>query len=126
MDYLELGSSPTNENCIQVNPKEDYLPKMKEELKRYKQMLEKRFPFPDNTSATYFGIKFFQHDFGSYGEVVIYFREWDNFVSFIEDNLPETWNDETILEYKEETKEDENKSFCPLCLEDVNYCTCGE
>lgn len=109
MEYLELGNSPLFEDCVQVsNTNVDYLPLMHAELKRYVEMLRKRFPFADGKNDCYFSIKFFPHDFGQYGEVVIKYYEteesWD-IVSFIEDHLPEYWNDEKVYSIEDVEKE---------------------
>ena len=93
-EYFELGPSPVGEECMQVNSNADYVPAMRAELKRYQALLEKCFPVPSDVSA-YFAIKWFYHDFGRYGEVVIYFDDTDvasvGFACYVEDNLPETW-----------------------------------
>jgi hypothetical protein len=92
--YLELGSAPCYEECVQVSNKNDYIFAMKEECKRYKTQLEKRFQ--DIPDGCQFGIKSFYHDFGTYYEVVIYFdNDIDNQVNFafdVENNLPEKWD----------------------------------
>jgi hypothetical protein len=93
-DYFELGSSPSGEDCVQVNPNEDYLPAMREELKKYKEYLEKLFPIPDDLGC-YFTIKWSNHEFGKYGEVAIcyddIFEEDMEFALNVEGNCPEYW-----------------------------------
>lgn len=99
---LELGCSPKGENCVQVSKEKDYLYEMRAELIRYKEMLQKRFPFISKISA-YFSISWSQHDFGKYGEVVIKFpEEFWNIAEFVESNLPEYWNDEKVFFSEEE------------------------
>lgn len=95
-DSLELGTTPYNEECVQVNPLGDYHESMLMECKRYKALLEETFPatvFPD----VYFKIKWFAHDFGSYAEVCVIFNDDDeesmNQAYYIEDHLPGNWND---------------------------------
>lgn len=101
-DYFELGSSPNGEDCVQVDSTKDYYLEMKEELNRYKEMLQNIFPMPEDLGC-YFKIKWFPHDFGKYGEVVIMFDGDDqneiDFACFVEDNLPETWDDDEIREF---------------------------
>lgn len=101
-DYFELGSSPYREDCVQVKSGKDYRPEMTEELKRYKEQLEKIFPIPDSLTC-HFGIKWFPHDFGSYGEIVIYYHndieEEVEFALFVEENLPNTWGDLEIRNF---------------------------
>jgi hypothetical protein len=93
-DYLELGTTPYNEECVQVNPLGDYHESMLMECKRYKSQLENMFPasvFPD----VYFKIKWYPHDFGSYAEVVVIFDDNDKEsmtqAYYIEDHLPDNW-----------------------------------
>ena len=91
-DYLTLGPSPSDEDCINVGV-DNYHQLAKEECRRFKALLEERFPLPP--PLTYFGIKSFPHDFGDYMEVVIYYEtedeESENFAFSVEDNAPNTW-----------------------------------
>jgi hypothetical protein len=70
-DFLTLGSTPWNEDCAGVG-QPDYEARSIAECKRYKTLLEELFPVPDGVYGC-FGIKSFQHDFGTYREVVAYF-----------------------------------------------------
>ena len=91
-DYLELGPVPADEDCQQVGcPDYDY-EKDTADLRRYKTMLEERWP------DAHFAIKSFPHDFGSYREVVVYFdTEQEDPVAFdIEANLPRTWDEQSV------------------------------
>jgi hypothetical protein len=94
IETLELGSVPSNEECIQVNPKTDYLPAMRAECKRYKELLEKLFPVPKDVRA-WFVIKSNPHDFGTYLEVAVKYDENDDaacvYAYNVEDNLPANW-----------------------------------
>jgi len=101
-DYIELGSAPYEEDCVQVSRTKDYIEDMSKECKQYKEMLMKRFPIPDAIHA-WFNIKGFEHDYGTYYEVVIkYNEEASDFANFVENNLPATWNDKEVLEFVEE------------------------
>lgn len=94
MEYLELGSAPTEEECVQVSDKVDYIPAMREELIRYRKLLEKMFP------SCYFSIMWFDHDFGRYGEVVVRFNpdneEEVHYAYNVEHNLPKYWEKENV------------------------------
>ena len=96
-DFLELGPSPSDESCVQVS-KGEYEDQMKDECHRYRQMLQKRFPFAEHM----FRVRAFPHDYGRYYEVVILFwsssEEENKIAWFVEDNLPATWDDDTIFE----------------------------
>jgi hypothetical protein len=62
-DYLNIGCSPVDEDCAQVG-EDGYRERATKELEAFKGQLERVFPDGD------FRIKWFSHDFGSYGEVV--------------------------------------------------------
>lgn len=98
-EWMELGTTPANEDCVQVS-KEDYLPAMTKECERYKEMLINRYPVPAGVNA-YFGIKTFPHDFGSYKEVCIIYDAGDersaNFALFVEGSLPQEWDDTGVM-----------------------------
>jgi len=94
-DYIDLGSSPCCEDCVQVDPKSDYMPAMKAELSRWKEVLEKTFPIPDGVQAR-FKIRWEHgHDFGAYGEVVVMYDVDDEkaleFALMVESACPESW-----------------------------------
>lgn len=89
---LALGPVPTSEPCVQVSSA-DYLPAMREECRRYKAMLEQRFP--NRTPDCRFRITSNPHDFGTYLEVEVIGPE--EAVEFIDANLPETWDDQEIF-----------------------------
>jgi hypothetical protein len=92
-EYIELGSAPADENCIQITSKEDYIPAMREECRRYKQLLEQKFT--NRPEEVYFTIKRFSHDFGEYMEVCIVYNdeveEQIDYAYYVEGNLPLTW-----------------------------------
>ena len=94
LDYIELGSAPPEEECIQISDKGNYLSAMREECNRYKELLQRKFS--DRPQGVYFAIKKFYHDFGSYLEVVVKFddenEEQVNYAYHVENNLPGTWN----------------------------------
>ena len=87
-DYLEIGTTPCDEDCAQVG-RPDYHEKSMEEAKRYIRMLKVKWP------NARLGIKTFRHDFGSYREVVVKFsNDEEAAIAFdLESNLPAQWND---------------------------------
>lgn len=94
VDYVYLGSAPTHEDCAQVGD-EDYAEKVREELFRYRQLLEHKFGTPPSGAA--FRQKKESHDFGSYYEMAVAFDPNDAealaFALFVEDNAPLNWSD---------------------------------
>src|SRR5574344_870496 len=93
-DYIELGSAPIEEDCVQVSRTEDYYDAMREECRRYRALLEIKCPIPEGINARY-SIKQFPHDFGSYTEVCILFDDEDeaacDFAYNLENELPLRW-----------------------------------
>jgi hypothetical protein len=91
-DYVNIGITPSGEDCIQVSKTENYLPAMRKQAERFKTLLEKAFPPKGNG---YLSIKSFPHDFGSYLEVVANFDDADEegqkWAYDLEGAVPETW-----------------------------------
>ena|SRR3990167_1272859 len=100
-DFFDLGSTPSDEECVQVSKNQDYLGDMKREVKRYKDYLERLFSIPEELEGDcFFSIKSNSHDFGTYYEVVIKFNDEvdlaGEFASYVEHYCPQTW-DETLI-----------------------------
>jgi len=96
-DYYVIGSSPNAEECVQVSTVKDYMTEMTHELKRYKELLERMFPVPHGVPAK-IDIKWFDHDFGRYGEVVVIFDDENleaiEYAGMVEDGAPDYWEGE--------------------------------
>jgi len=98
-DYLELGgTTPSDEDCVNVSSKVDYMPAMRAEANRYVEMLKLRFP---NCDAVDFVIKTNPHDFGSYLDIraVFYTEIGREQAFFIEENMPSKWTDTEVLTF---------------------------
>lgn len=100
-DYMELGSAPADEECVQVAEGVDYSGPMRAECKRYVALLDQVMPEPPG--CCYFGVKSFDHDFGRYYEVVIWFDEDDDdeaaYACAVENHLPMLWSDTRKREF---------------------------
>jgi hypothetical protein len=98
MDYLEIGSSPRDEDCVQVGDG-DYILPMKNECRRFKELLEKLMPIPKECNCRYY-VKSNPHDFGTYYEVAIQFDEEDAkssaFAYYVDSYYPQKWNDTKV------------------------------
>lgn len=104
-DYLNIGSSPYGEDCVQVGS-DNYDIQSRIECRAFKHQLERMFgPGPD---GAYIAIKSFFHDFGSYKEVVVVFDDEDqesiDWAFKIESEGPERWDSEALEEMKEYQK----------------------
>jgi hypothetical protein len=101
LDYLNLGSTPSDEDCAQVGSP-DYQTRANKELDAYKAQLERMFPGWETHKNLKFKKVWFPHDFGSYGEIVITYDD-DNELEAataieIEWNTPTNWDQEAIKE----------------------------
>jgi len=106
-DYLNLGPTPCNEDCVQVG-EEDYPRRAKDECRRYIELLERRFPEVKEIPGASFDIKAFPHDFGTYYEVCVFY-DYDearstDFAFFVEENLPEHWCNDEVLKMSDENE----------------------
>ena len=73
MEMLNIGSCPYEEACVQVGTGE-YAAAMRFECEQYLKVLQERYTEPEKG---YFKVKSFQHDFGTYYEVVAMFDPED-------------------------------------------------
>ena len=110
-DNYEIGSSPNEEECAQVGSP-DFVERAENELDKYREMLEKRFPQAKEYRCK-FVIEWYPHDFGSYGEVCISYNPEDNasneFMLFVEGNLPAKWVDSEIMKTEIEVEGEVNE-----------------
>ncbi len=101
-DYISIGATPSDEECAQVGTP-DYPEKSKAECRAFKHQLERTFR--DCPDGTYFTVKSFPHDFGSYREVVVSYDDDDEesreFAYHVENNAPSTWDDIAKMQLKE-------------------------
>jgi len=74
-DYVSIGSSPCDEQCTQVEPTGAYVGPMREECKRFLELVRK--VMGKEPDGAYLSVKGFPHDFGTYYEVVCYFDDED-------------------------------------------------
>ncbi|MBL8028999.1 MAG: hypothetical protein JNL74_21430 [Fibrobacteres bacterium] len=94
-EYLVIGTTPTEEDCIQVRSGQNYLPLMRKECKRFLDLL--RSKFGDEPDGAKLCIKDFPHDFGTYLEVVCEYdpdkEEAVEYAFRCENDPPRTWNE---------------------------------
>jgi hypothetical protein len=91
-DFVCLGPTPCEESCACVG-EEDYRERALEECRRFIQLLRKTFgPEPDGARLS---LKWFDHDFGPYCEVVCHFNtelpESVDYAFRCESDAPATW-----------------------------------
>ena len=98
VETMEFELTPYGETCVQVGS-EHYYDVYKHEAKAFIAQLERMFPKAKELLT--FRVKGFSHDFGTYHQIVVAFREeseQEELVYEIESNLPEFW-DEQAKEY---------------------------
>ena len=97
-EYIEIGSSPYDESCAQVGT-ENYRETAKKEMNAYIDLLERTFPDARSMNIV-FKQKWFEHDFGSYGEVCAFWNPEDeladSYIYEIEADLPAKWDEESL------------------------------
>ena len=91
-DYLVIGSAPHEEDCVQVGDPH-YYRKMLVECLRFIELLRTMFgPEPEGAELR---IKAFEHDFGTYHEVVCWydtmFPASFAYAQRCEEEMPDTW-----------------------------------
>ena len=105
IDYLYLGPTPSDENCAQVGD-DNFREQCNKEMEMYIDQLKRLFPEVAGYKGMRFKKHWQQHDFGSYGEVVITYNDEDEEESTlalrIEWNLPKKW-DEVAIKQKTNT-----------------------
>ncbi len=95
MDYLNIGPSPASEDCAQLG-KPDFYEQAKKECQAFKAQLIRAFGEPPQGARI--ASKAFQHDFGTYYEVVCYYQEdLEEAVDYafkLENEMPEVWDEQ--------------------------------
>jgi len=91
-DYLTIGSSPNDEDCVQTGS-ENYNVRQKKECRLYIEAIRKKLG--KESKGASLELKSFPHDFGTYTEVVCYFdseiEESIEYAYKCEGESPATW-----------------------------------
>lgn len=95
-DHIDIGSSPCDEECVQVEKTGAYLEPMRAECRRFLALIRVKLgPEPE---GAHLSINSNPHDFGSYLEVVCYFddenEEAQKYAYRCEAEGPRTWDDD--------------------------------
>ena len=101
-DYMDIGSSPSDETCASVG-EADYYERARDECARFIELIRKKLG-PEPPGA-YLKVKSNPHDFGVYLSVVVYFHDTDqeqrNYAYLCESEAPRTWQDDQPLPKKQ-------------------------
>lgn len=93
-DYINIGSTPPEEDCAQVGS-DDYRTRALAECRRYIDVIRAKLG-PEVGSAV-LSVKSFPHDFGTYYEVVCFYDDDDalgqDYAFKCESDGPMTWTD---------------------------------
>jgi|SRR5690349_3997659 len=92
-DYLNIGSTPSDESCAQVG-RDGYAMQARRECRTFAEQLRRVFgPEPE---GAHIGVKGFPHDFGTYYEVVCWYDddmpESVKYAFKIESETPTEWD----------------------------------
>lgn len=100
---MYLGPTPCDEDCAQLG-QDNFRELAKKEMNAYISQLYRTFPDVNQFNVS-FKIKWENHDFGTYGEVVAVYdatnQESTKKALDIEWQLPEKWDEEAIKELQE-------------------------
>lgn len=101
-DSYVMVDTPLDEECVQVVEGTDYYPAMRQEAHRYLPIVKRRFV---NFDKIKFIIERFEHDAGPYCSVVGKYNPMDqeayDQAAGIEDNLPKTWDDTSVVDWND-------------------------
>ena len=94
-DYLDIGPSPAEEDCVQLGDP-DYREKAIPECRRFIDLIRKKLG--NEPAGAKLAIKANNHDFGTYHEVVCYYDdeipESEEYAFNVEANAPTKWEDD--------------------------------
>lgn len=94
-DYINIGSTPCDEDCAQVGSR-DYARRAKKECEEFVRLIRK--VCGTEPEGARLATKSFEHDFGTYYEVVCWFDDTIpdsiDYAFHVEANTPLTWKEE--------------------------------
>jgi len=94
-DYIEIGPAPADEECAQLG-EDGYYTRSRRECWTYIKQIRRELGMePANTKLV---VKTFQHDFGTYYEVVCYYGESYESMGYAircEEEVSDRWDDES-------------------------------
>lgn len=103
-DYITLGPTPPDEDCAQVG-EPNFRKLATVQMKAYVNQLNRRFDNWVKDGYILFDKKWFNHDFGSYGEVVVYYNTEDEMSRMcaisVDRSIPTYWDEEALKELEE-------------------------
>ena len=97
-EWLELGSSPAEEECVQVTKEGGYLPAMRKECQRYIRTI--RAELGEEPYGAALAIMSNPHDFGTYLDVVCYYNPNEEvaveYAFNCDENAPSRWREDIV------------------------------
>lgn len=90
-DFYDFGTTPFDEDCVQVSSKVEYMTRMRDEASRMLAICKKLWP------SLFWSIQSNPHDFGSYLTLRCYYddenEEQTKAFYDADNNWPSTWNE---------------------------------
>ena len=97
-DYMDIGSAPCDEECVQVAPEGGYHDNMRAECRRFRDLIRKKMGAEPPGAGL--AVKSNSHDFGTYYDVVCWYDEEDeeayDYALACEAHAPRTWLDDHL------------------------------
>jgi len=107
MNYIEIGSVPYDEECAQVG-EANYHELSKIECRLFAKQIIEQFNEQIEETGCLIRVKSFQHDFGNYSEVVVYYPDTEKAIDLafeIESDCWQNWTEESKNKLQELIKE---------------------
>ena len=121
---MSIGSAPSDEDCVSVNPRGDYHEAMRAECRRFLELIRKKLG--EEPPGARLAVKGNPHDFGTYYDVVCYFDDADEearrYALRCEADSPRTWADDKVSpeeEAAEKARQDAMEGICRECGEEI-------
>jgi hypothetical protein len=94
-DFINIGSTPADEDCLQVGKPECISINQKKECQAFIEAIRKKLG--QEPAGAQLTVKGFDHEFGRYFEVVCYYDdtlpESEAYAYKCESDAPQTWNE---------------------------------
>lgn len=99
MDYQEFDLTPYDETSAQIG-EEDFSKRSKLEYYALIDQLIRMFGSPADNNCS-FKLGSCPHDFGTYYELRVYYKEWNEYMDNLENDFPSEWDEQALVFLRE-------------------------